>query len=141
MSLRLLLVLLLCTASSAARAPDAGRIRLVLQHQQAAWNRGDLGAYMAAGYWQNDSLLFIGKAGPTYGYDSTLARYRRSYPDPAAMGELAFSDVRVQMLAPKAAFVVGRWHLKRTAGDLQGAFTLLFEKKAGRWVIVADHSS
>ena len=37
--------------------------------------------------------------------------------------------------------VVGKWHLQRTAGDLQGIFTLLLKKINGKWLIAADHSS
>jgi hypothetical protein len=38
-------------------------------------------------------------------------------------------------------FVVGNWHLKRTIGNLQGIFSLLFKKINGEWFIAADHSS
>jgi ketosteroid isomerase-like protein len=37
--------------------------------------------------------------------------------------------------------VIGKWHLKREAGDLSGHFTLLWKKIKGQWLIVADHSS
>ncbi|GAA4386641.1 nuclear transport factor 2 family protein [Hymenobacter koreensis] len=122
-------------------APAENQIRSVLATQSAAWNRGDLTAFMA-GYWQSDSLLFIGKNGPTYGWQRTLDNYRRNYPDAAAMGQLTFSELRVTPLSPDAAHVVGHWHLRRpAAGDLQGWFTLLFRQQNGQWVIVADHSS
>lgn len=120
---------------------DELQIRTILTTQAAAWNRGDLPAYME-GYWQSDSLLFIGKNGPQHGWQRTLDNYQRSYPDAAAMGQLDFSQLRVSPLSADAAHVVGRWHLARPQkGDLQGWFTLLFRKVDGRWVIVADHSS
>ncbi|UYZ60292.1 YybH family protein [Hymenobacter latericus] len=122
-------------------APEAEQIKTLLTTQSAAWNRGDLTAFMQ-GYWQNDSLLFIGKNGPTRGWQRTLDNYRRSYPDAAAMGQLTFSQLRVQPISPDAAHVVGRWQLARpAAGDVGGWFTLLFRKLDGKWVIVADHSS
>jgi hypothetical protein len=37
--------------------------------------------------------------------------------------------------------VVGKWHLARTIGDLNGYFTLLFKKINNRWMIISDHSS
>jgi hypothetical protein len=37
--------------------------------------------------------------------------------------------------------VVGKWFLKRNAGDVGGHYTLTFEKIKGEWVIIADHSS
>jgi len=36
---------------------------------------------------------------------------------------------------------VGKWHLTRSIGDIQGAFTLIFRKESDEWVIVADHAS
>ena len=113
----------------------------LLTTQTAAWNRGDVAGFMH-GYWQSDSLVFIGKSGLTYGYQATLTNYRKNYPNPAAMGQLDFSNLHVSPLAPGAAQVVGRWHLARpAAGDLQGHFLLVLRKLNGKWVIVADHSS
>ncbi|GAB2942039.1 nuclear transport factor 2 family protein [Hymenobacter coalescens] len=127
--------------AAAYSAADEQQIRAVLATQAAAWNRGDIPAYMQ-GYWQSDSLLFIGKNGPQRGWQRTLANYRRSYPDAAAMGQLDFAQLRIRPLSPDAAHVTGRWHLARPQkGDLQGWFTLVFRKLDGRWVIVADHSS
>ena len=124
-------------------APAAVRRDIValLTTQTAAWNRGDVAAFMQ-GYWTSDSLVFIGKRGPTYGYQATLANYRKNYPTPAAMGQLDFSQLRVTPLAPGAAQVVGHWHLAHpAAGDEGGQFLLVLRKIAGQWVIVADHSS
>lgn len=132
-------------AAATAAAPfgpaDELQIRTILTTQAAAWNRGDLPAYME-GYWRSDSLLFIGKNGPQHGWQRTLTNYQRSYPDAAAMGQLDFAQLRISPLSAEAAHVVGRWHLARTQkGDLQGWFTLIFRRIDGKWVIVADHSS
>ena len=140
----LLLVWLLWLLPSAP--PTETQLRTILTTQAAAWNRGDVAAYMRGGYWVSDSLVFVGgAAGPTYGYAATLARYRKRYPNAARMGRLTFKLHQVRVLpGGRAAFVVGGWALARTAaagGPASGAFTLLFERKAGRWVIVADHSS
>lgn len=93
------------------------------------------------GYWQSDSLMFIGKSGVTRGWQATLDNYKRGYPDRAAMGTLTFTLVSMQPTGSKSALVVGKWHLARTEGDLQGHFSLLWKKLKGKWVIVADHSS
>ena len=131
------------TAPQTAAQMGAARqaILQVLHTQTAAWNRGDVAGFMQ-GYWQNDSLVFIGKSGLTYGWQPTLDNYRRSYPNAAAMGQLDFSNLRIQPLSPDAAHVIGRWHLARpAAGDLQGHFLLVFRRINGEWVVVADHSS
>ena len=93
------------------------------------------------GYWRSDSLRFIGSRGLTYGWQQTLDNYRKGYPDRDAMGILNFTILSIEPLSRKSAFVVGKWHLKRTKGDLSGHFTLLWRKVDGKWVIVADHSS
>lgn len=122
---------------------DAARraIGQVLGTQAAAWNRGDIPGFMQ-GYWQSDSLLFLGRNGPTYGWRQTLANYQKNYPTAAAMGRLDFSGLRVSLLAPGAAQVLGHWHLTRpAAGDVQGYFLLVLRQVDGHWVIVADHTS
>lgn len=126
------------SAQTSPRAETA--IRAVMARQQTAWNLGDLETFMD-GYWRSDSLQFIGSRGLTYGWQQTLDNYRKGYPDRAAMGTLTFTLLSVQPLSRKSAFVVGKWHLKRNAGDLSGHFTLLWKKIKGAWVIVADHSS
>jgi len=129
---------------SAATDQAAARSAIVqvLTTQTAAWNRGDIPGFMA-GYWKSDSLVFIGRKGPTYGWQPTLANYQKNYPDAAAMGQLDFSGLRVTLLAPTAAEVVGRWHLARPAelGDLQGYFLLVLRQIDGKWVVVADHTN
>ncbi len=115
-------------------------VRLILDQQTAAWNRGDLEGFMH-GYWESDSLMYIGKSGVTYGYASTLASYRRNYGDTARMGKLRFDLIQVRRLSPRYFHIVGKWSLKRSAGDVGGHYTLLFKKIRGEWVIVSDHSS
>ena len=119
---------------------DEQAIRKVLAEQSAAWNRGDKEAFMM-GYWQSDSLMFIGKSGVTYGWQNTLDNYKKGYPDTAAMGKLEFTLLEVKRLSAIYFFVVGKWYLKRSIGDVSGHFTLLWRKVKGKWVIVADHSS
>ncbi len=132
------------TARLASQADFEASRRAVVQvltTQTAAWNRGDIPGFMQ-GYWQSDSLVFIGRKGPTYGWQPTLANYQKNYPDAAAMGQLDFSGLRVTLLAAGAAQVVGRWHLARpTAGDLQGYFLLVLRQIDGKWVVVADHTN
>lgn len=93
------------------------------------------------GYWQNDSLMVIGKSGVTYGYHNMLQNYKRNYSDTTKMGKLSFDIIKVQRLSDQYYFVVGKWFLKRSIGDLNGHYTLLFRKINNEWVIVADHSS
>ena len=93
------------------------------------------------GYWESDSLTFIGKSGITYGWKKILDNYKKGYPDTAAMGKLNFELVTVKRLSKDYFFVVGKWHLTRSIGNIGGAYTLLFRKIKNQWVIVTDHSS
>ena len=115
-------------------------IRSVLNTQQAAWNRGDIPAFLE-GYWNSPELTFAGSDGIVRGYDGLLQRYRKSYPDQAAMGILEFSGLEIRVLAPDAALVLGKWHLKRVSGDIGGVFTLVFRRFPLGWRIIHDHTS
>jgi uncharacterized protein (TIGR02246 family) len=136
----LLIGLISFSISSYGQSKDEKEIRAILTKQNAAWNRGDLDAFMI-GYWENDSLMFIGKSGITYGYKNTLANYKKNYPDTMVMGKLTFTLIHVKQLSPQYVHVTGKYHLARTIGDASGHFTLVFRKIGGKWVIVSDHSS
>ena len=125
---------------SSAQNKDEQAISKMLAAQVTEWNKGSIDGYMK-GYWDNDSLLFIGSKGPRYGYKTTLARYKEAYPDAAHMGTLTSTITSMQKLSPDYYFIVGAWHLGRTAGDVGGSYTLLIRKIKGSWVIVCDHSS
>jgi ketosteroid isomerase-like protein len=135
----LCIVLMHCFNSLQAQGARQSILK-VLEDQRLAWNQGDLKTYME-GYWHSDSLVFIGKNGPKYGWDNTLANYQKSYPDVNAMGYLDFANLHITLLHNKFAYVSGSWKLTRTKDELKGYFTLLFKKVKGKWVIVSDHSS
>ncbi len=115
-------------------------VKKVLFDQEKAWNQGNLEEYMK-GYWNNDSLKFIGKNGIEYGWKKTIENYKKSYPDKATMGDLKFDILKIKMLCKKSAFVVGKWSLKRESTKIGGIFTLLVEYIDGKWVITCDHTS
>ena len=92
-----ILTLLVFTAAS-AQSKDEQTIRALLEEQRLAWNAGNLETFMGT-YWQNDSLMFIGKSGITYGWQNTLNNYKKGYPDTAAMGKLKFDILEVKRLS------------------------------------------
>ena len=130
----------LTTSLAFVQSKDELSIRKILDDQTAAWNRGDIDGFMK-GYWESDSLMFIGKSGVTYGWSNTLKNYKKNYPDTAAMGKLVFTLIEVKKLSKEYYHVTGKWFLKRSIGDIGGHYTLLFRKINGRWVIISDHSS
>ena len=134
------LVAILFVIKSQAQKHDEGEIRNLLVQQTEAWNRGDISGFMQT-YWQNDSLMFIGKDGITWGWKNTLERYKKGYPDKETMGQLSFEVIQMKKLSAEYFFVVGKWMLKRNAGDLSGHYNLLMKRIKGQWKIIADHSS
>ncbi|NLU96374.1 YybH family protein [Chitinophaga sp. Ak27] len=123
-----------------AQQHDQQQITALMTAQTMAWNKGDIDGFMQT-YWHSDSLLFIGKNGVTYGWQATLNRYKKTYPDVTAMGKLDFKLLEFKPLATDVYLLIGQWHLQRTIGDLQGHFSLVLKKINGQWKIIADHSS
>lgn len=123
-----------------AQKNEKDLILKLLENQRQAWNRGDINEYMQ-GYNHSDSLLFVGKSGPQYGWNNTLENYKKSYPNKSAMGYLSFDIKEIKMISADHAFVLGAWHLKREKDEPKGYFTLLIKKIKGQWKVIADHSS
>lgn len=137
----ILLFIVTCSSvSSFAQTKDETAIRNVMDVQVKAWNNGNIDAFMQT-YSKSDSLLFVGSSGPTYGWQTTLEHYKQRYPDTAAMGKLDFDILQIKLLSKEYSFVLGKWHLTRSIGDIGGYFTLLFRKTKGQWYIIADHTS
>jgi ketosteroid isomerase-like protein len=135
-----LFILLMLSQFAQAQTKDADKILSILAAQEKAWNEGDIQQFMH-GYWENDSLVFVGKSGLTYGYNNTLENYKKGYPDKTYMGQLKFTILSMQPLGKAYYRIIGKWELKRTVGNLNGHYTLLLQKINGEWKIISDHSS
>ncbi len=140
MKLLLSIAFLLVMHSAMAQKADIDAIRQVLSNQEAAWNNGDIDAFMN-GYWNSDSLLFIGSKGVTYGYQNTLNRYKTGYNSTEKMGRLKFDLLHFIPISADCWMVIGKWQLTRTIGDAGGHFSLVFRRIKGQWVITSDHTS
>jgi ketosteroid isomerase-like protein len=114
--------------------------RRILQQQEQDWNSGNIDAFMES-YWKSDSLLFVGKNGPVYGYAATLANYHKNYPDTLAMGKLQFNLLSFRSVGADHGFVLGQFVLTRRNDRPSGYFTLWFRKINGTWKIISDHTS
>ncbi len=140
MKIILLVLFFTISITATAQSADKKEILSILEKQTVAWNQGNIEQFME-GYWKNDSLMFIGQSGVTYGFLNTLNNYKKNYGDTAKMGKLFFTILETKQLSPDYFFVLGKWFLKRSIGDIGGHYTLLFRKINGKWVIVSDHSS
>jgi ketosteroid isomerase-like protein len=132
-----------------ASNPDSAAVRAVLDAQQAAWNRGDIQAFMQ-GYEDSPETAFVSTHGVERGFQLILDRYRKAYATQEQMGQLTFSDLDIRLLpsangAVEYAIVTGRFHLDRTthgtARQDDGVYSLLFHKSANGWKILLDHTA
>jgi ketosteroid isomerase-like protein len=114
-------------------------IQQILEQQLKAWNAGDIDGFMAH-YWKSDSLRFMTKTGVTLGWQPTLDRYKKGYPDRASMGKLDFQIYTIELLSKRSAMVTGKWAIESNKSQ-SGSFNLLLKKKDKHWVIVLDHTS
>src|SRR6266404_2419377 len=146
-ALTIVVPLLMSTSASArnqktSEEPVAVReIRRVLDRQVGAWNRRDLEGFMR-GYWHSPDLTFYSGGTTVSGWEETLGRYRNRYQSAGKeMGKLEFTDLKIELLGPSAAFVRGQFHLKMDSSESDGLFTLTFRKFADGWKIIHDHTS
>ena len=137
-----ILIAVLCFSFIQLSAQNSNEKAIInlLNKQANEWNKGNIDEFMK-GYWNNDSLMFIGKTGVTYGYLNTLNNYKKNYTNSDQMGNLTFEFLQVKKISSEYYWVLGKWFLKRSVGDVGGHYTLLFRKINGKWLIVADHSS
>lgn len=139
-SLVLSLGLLATGAAAMVSAAPPDPIRAVLDAQVAAWNRGDIDAFMKGYAHRPDTTFFSGDT-VTHGWQTVRDRYAKRYPSHAKMGTLTFSGLTITRLAPAYAMVLGSWRLDRSKDQPHGKFTLLFRRLPEGWRIVLDHTS
>jgi len=137
------LLLALLASCASMPSPVAGDMTAILRAQEAAWNRGDLEAFMAEGYWRSPQLSFFSGGSDTRGFDPTLERYKQRYQSGGnEMGKLSFSELDPLALGPDAGLVRGRWQLTFSDGKVVGGlFTLAMRRLHEGWRIVHDHTS
>ena len=136
--------LMLVSCSPKEETIDETRIRSsinsVLSDQVNSWNNVNIDGYMQ-GYWKSDSLRFASGGNVTFGWETTLERYKKGYPNKGKMGFLEFSNLDIKIISDESALVFGKWQLVREHDNPNGLFTLLFSKTKDGWKIVHDHTS
>jgi uncharacterized protein (TIGR02246 family) len=139
-----LLALLLISGSARAQtydpAVEEAAIRRVVADMEVAWNRGDFRGYMEG--FLNPDVIFVSRGQVQRDWQGTLDHYVRDYGgNPERRGRLRFFDLRIQMLAPDVAQLIGRYTLEGGERPQDGINTRLFRKVNGRWVIALNHVS
>lgn len=134
------IILITIGCSAPSKSDTQYIINELMKKQEVCWSSGDLKCFMEP-YWYSDSLKFIGSKGLTYGWQKTLENYKRSYPSSADMGKLTFTNLYIEQLSKDYVSVIGKWHLERSMGNLEGHYSLLWKRMGGQWKIISDHSS
>jgi ketosteroid isomerase-like protein len=114
----------------------------VLLTQQAAWNHGDIEAFVQTYKDAPDTLMVTHQI--SHGFAGLVEEYRHDYPTRAAMGTLTFSELEARPLDANFAIVVGKYHLERAkkeGGNAEGVFSVVLEKTDKGWKIVLDHTT
>lgn len=136
--LLLALILISCQKNSLVNN-DKKAILSVMKSQEKSWSNNDIEGFMQ-GYWKNDSLKFYGSSGLTYGWQKTLDNYKKKYPTKEHSGTLSFTVDDISKIENDSYSIMGQYHLKRSVGDANGIFLIIFKKINGEWKIIADMS-
>jgi ketosteroid isomerase-like protein len=135
-------MILLAFVALAAASPqaDRGAILATVHRMEGAWNRGDFRGYMAG--FANPGVVFVSGGKFQTGWQGTLDHYVRDYGgSPERRGTLHFYNMKIDLLAPDAAMLVGQYRLQRGPRLTEGVNTRLFRKLHGRWLITMNHVS
>jgi ketosteroid isomerase-like protein len=138
-----------CASSPPTPAADGGdearrlheELSSMLTEAAAAWNRGDLDAFMAD-YLPGDRTSFVTNQGVLHGIDEVRGRYAPRFAPGGVRDSLSFARLETDWLAPGVAYLNAEYILSR--GDsvvARGPTSLVLLKHEGRWRIVHDHSS
>ena len=136
----LVAALLLAAPASASPKTERAAILTVVADMEAAWNRGDFRGYMAG--FKNPDVVFVSGGKFQSGWQGTLDHYVRDYGGSAERrGKLHFYNMKVDLLGPDAAMLIGQYRLERGPRVTEGVNTRLFRKARGRWLITMNHVS
>lgn len=134
----MLLAFLALAASNATT--EQAKILATVDRMEAAWNRGDFRGYMAG--FANPDVIFVSGGKFQEGWQGTLDHYVRDYGGSAERrGHLHFYNMKVDLLAPDAAMLIGQYRLERGSRVTEGVNTRLSRKRHGRWLITVNHVS
>ena len=136
----MIFVAFLALAATATAQGDKAAILATVERMEAAWNRGDFRGYMAG--FKKPDVIFVSGGKFQQGWQGTLDHYVRDYGgSPERRGHLHFYKMKVDVLAPDAAMLVGQYRLERGARVTEGVNTRLFRKVRGQWLITMNHVS
>ena len=129
-------------AAAVQASPNSDRVAIfkTIHRMEAAWNRGDFSGYMAG--FKKPDVVFVSGGKFQSGWQGTLDHYLRDHGgSDERRGTLHFYNMKVDLLAPDAAMLVGQYRLRRGDRLTEGVNTRLFRKVQGQWLITMNHVS
>lgn len=146
---RILILFLLCTTAALAQQDplftathNQLEVVKVVLAQQAAWNKGDLGAFLAFYKDAPDTQAVLGS--PARGMDTIRNAFRINYPNRESMGSIEYTDVEARELGQNFCLATGRYHLdraKKSGGAADGTFTEIMEKTVKGWQVIFSETT
>lgn len=115
-------------------------VRATVRAQAAAWNEGNLDAFMDV-YARDDNLVYVSGDEVTRGWSAARKRYRDRYDGPAAMGRIDFEKLDAELVTEDVAIVTGR--VRHAIGEeiSKAVFSIVMKRDQGVWRIVHDHTA
>jgi ketosteroid isomerase-like protein len=117
----------------------------IMMEAAAAWNRGDLAAFMDP-YERSERVSFAGRDRFISGYQTIEDIYRRAYwgDRTAPVDSLSYEIFEVRPLDDEAALMLGRFRLtNRSTGQVTstGVYSLVWVYTEDGWKMTHDHTS
>ncbi len=125
------------TAAGIPARDPAAIIRSVLAANAAAWNEGNLDAFMS-GYADANDVSLVKDGAVAKGWSQVRKAYGEDIAAGGEMGRLSFDTLDIQLTAADVATATGRYGLERSAGASSGVVTLVMKRIDGRWRIVQE---
>ena len=133
-------VALMAAPGAAQATPVQDAIMAAMADSAAGWNAGDLDRFVAI---YAPDATFVTKTGLLRDRRAIAEHYRASFADGGnARGRLSFQPLAWRAISNVHQLLIARWTLAPASGAAEaGVTTLLFERRADGWRIIADHSS
>ncbi len=116
-------------------------IRSQFAQSAAAWNQGDLDAFVSD-YATDSATTFVAGGHVHQGFQFIRDRYAPLFAPGARRDSLRFEEFRARAVGPGYALVTARYVLYRNGvTTASGPFTLLMQRRPEGWKILHDHTS
>jgi beta-aspartyl-peptidase (threonine type) len=132
------------SANVAHALPLTGRMQLVgevLQIEKTqldAWNRHDIQGYLSV-YWNSPELVSKTDSDQIFGFEALAAQLVSSFGSkPETMGHVRMDDLKIKILAPDTACIVGSYVVNTAAHVDSGENTEILRRFPEGWRIVLE---